>query len=58
MNIFKQITANDIKNKQLESAKCLFLEHRAAAEHHQALAEMYLERIERLNKYGEGTQNA
>jgi len=48
LNPFKQPTAEQIRQVQLEQAERMALEHESAAEHHDALATMYRGRIERL----------
>ena len=46
--LFRRIEPAEVVEEQLHDAKLRQLEHRAAAEHHQALAEMYGQRITRL----------
>ena len=46
--LFTTPTAREIAQGQLEDAERLALEHRAAAEHHHALAAMYQQRAVRL----------
>ena len=48
MSLFPTVNPNKIRQQQLYEAQRLVLEHRAAAEHHKALAEMYAGRISRL----------
>lgn len=47
-DLFRRVTAADIRREQLAEAEALALEHEAAAEHHDALATMYRHRAERL----------
>lgn len=49
-NPFRHPTPQELIRQQMEEAMRLELEHRAAAEAHQALADMYKARIERLLK--------
>ena len=46
--IFKPTSPEKVVAQQLFEARRLALEHRAAAEHHAALADMYDSRVERL----------
>lgn len=50
MKIFRRILAADVRRDQLIEAERLAVEHRASAEHHQALASMYAQRAERLTR--------
>lgn len=50
MKLFRRILAADVRRDQLIEAERLAVEHRAAAEHHQALASMYAQRAERLTR--------
>jgi hypothetical protein len=47
--IFKPTAPNKILTQQRYEAERLRLEHEAAAEHHAALASMYIARIQRLD---------
>lgn len=47
-NLFRTPTGLDLAKDQIEDARRQYTLHTAAAEHHQALADMYLKRIERL----------
>lgn len=47
--IFKPTSPSKILTQQRYEAERLRLEHEAAAEHHAALARMYVERIQRLD---------
>jgi hypothetical protein len=46
--IFSPTNPAKVRQQQLYEAERLQLEHAAAAEHHQALADMYAARIKRL----------
>ncbi len=46
--LFKPVKPEKVRAEQLYEAQRLLLEHAAAAEHHQALADMYAKRIQRL----------
>lgn len=46
--IFKPTSPEKVVAQQLYEARRLALEHRAAAEHHAALADMYDGRVDRL----------
>ncbi|NDZ11523.1 hypothetical protein C7T35_01245 [Variovorax sp. WS11] len=46
--IFAPLSPEKVVAQQLYEARRLALEHRAAAEHHAALADMYDGRVERL----------
>lgn len=48
MNLFKRITAEKLIAYQLYEARRAKVEHEASAEHHNALAIMYANRIRRL----------
>lgn len=55
MNIFKFITkpfrkptADEFRAKQIENARLLALDHRASADFHEAMADMYERRVVRL----------
>lgn len=48
MNWFRRITPATLTQQQLQEARLNALAHRAAAEHHLALAEMYEKRAQRL----------
>ncbi len=50
MDFFRKQTAARIAQQQLDEAERLALEHKAAAEHHEALAAMYAARIARLTQ--------
>jgi hypothetical protein len=49
--IFRRIKPQDVIENQLYEAEIAALEHEAAAEHHAALAQMYRDRVTRLNGY-------
>jgi hypothetical protein len=49
LNPFTRTTDERIAANLLYEAKCAAIEHRAAAEHHDALARMYETRIKRLS---------
>ena len=46
--LFQRINALELMRKQVDEAQVLRAEHQAAAEHHQALATMYRDRVRRL----------
>lgn len=48
LNPFKKVSPQAVHDLQVHEAKVLALEHRAAAEHHLALATMYEQRLLRL----------
>ena len=50
INPFRKITAEDVHAHQLADAQRMALEHKAAAEHHKALAAMYAARAKRLRE--------
>lgn len=47
-SIFKRTTVEAIQADHLHEARCMAERHRAAAEHHQALADMYAGRAQRI----------
>lgn len=49
-SLFKPKTTATIMQEQLDEAERLRVEHIAAAEHHQALADMYVRRAVRLRE--------
>ena len=48
ISLFHRTPIKVIVEEQLYDAKRKFIEHKAAAEHHDAIAEMYQQRIKRL----------
>lgn len=48
--IFKRRTVGEVFAAQLYEAEVSAAEHQASAEHHQALADMYAGRVERLRR--------
>lgn len=46
--LFRKQTVEQIRQAMMDDAQRMHLEHSAAAEHHQALADMYAQRYERL----------
>jgi len=48
LSLFKRKSADQIRSELLSEALCAGEEHRAAAEHHTALADMYFARAKRI----------
>jgi hypothetical protein len=46
--LFHRAAPREIETELLAEAQLAHIDHKAAAEHHQALADMYAARIERL----------
>lgn len=50
-SLFHRVPHDQVAKDQLYEARRLVLEHEAAAEHHDALAVMYRNRVERLSEH-------
>lgn len=55
-HFFRRPTHGQYVAGQIEEARRAALEHRAAAEHHAALADMYEHRVDRLQRVLESDQ--
>lgn len=49
-HLFRRPSHRQYVEEQIEEARRASLEHRAAAEHHSALADMYEHRVDRLQR--------